>query len=141
MAYDHGNAPDDLDGVDSGQSRHSRSFQSLYRLQAHFNISCIACCWNYLVNTRDYADRPGDPVRVWFGDTPVNGCYLDGPESGDTHGTVRSGQGLSVPVNQVNESAIILYGCYFNYCDAALQELYREKEGKASLKGKCGSST
>lgn len=28
-------------------------------------------------------------------------------------------------------------GCYFNYADAALLELYREKEGKPSLEGQC----
>ena len=32
-----------------------------------------------------------------------------------------------------------LDGCYFNYCDAALLELYREKKKKSSLKGICCS--
>ena len=30
-----------------------------------------------------------------------------------------------------------LQNCYFSYCDAALHELYREKEGKVSLQGEC----
>ena len=142
MAYSHGNAPEHLDGVDSGQTWHSRSFQAHYSLRANFNVSCMACCWNYLVNTRNYmyADSPSHPAGVWFGDKPTNKCYLDGPESRDGQGTVESKQGLSVPVNQVNESGIILYSCVFSYCDAALHELYREREGKASLQGTCGSS-
>lgn len=34
-----------------------------------------------------------------------------------------------------------LKGCYFNYANAALLELYREKQGKDSLKGECVWST
>lgn len=58
-------------------------------------------------------------------------------------GSVFSAQVEAIQVEKIaeldfNDAVLILQGCHFSYCDAALHEMWRHRAGYESLKGNCG---
>ena len=173
------NVPEDLIGIDAGESEHSTAFQQLYHLTVR---NCVGCCWDYLVNERQYQSIYDSFNHVKFSHNPqaTVAMYVDGLQRPNhKNGVIKTGHDINlghpgprtvkqghsyqiyVPPNQQGPNTLALGkkatvrieaiavpelkgsyeldGCYFNYCDAALLELYREEKQQRSLKGICCS--
>ena len=173
-----GNVPGYLIGIDAGRIHSSNAFVQHYQLAAPFNIDCVGCCWDYLVNARQYQPYYDNFNYVKFSHNPAHvSMYVDGPELAiHSNGkiktdydhnlghpgprTVKQGHSyqIYVPPNQAGPDQLALGkqatvrieaiavpklkgcheldGCYFNYCDAALLELYRAREKKTTIRWK-----
>lgn len=75
---------------------------------------------------------------------PVSGSisYQLYSEDPNPSPTVALGQPVTARIEAIampgfGRDASVLNGCYLNYADAALLELYRESKGKRSFRGKC----
>lgn len=81
-----------------------------------------------------------DPNIGALGARPVNAShsyqfYLGNP-GGLAMGAILVARIEAIAVNQIRNRAK-LHGCYFNFCDAALLELWRVQQGRGSLNGFC----
>ena len=176
VQHQHGNAPDHLNGVHSGQTQDSETFQRQYNLQPAFDIECIACCWNYLVDQREYGRCIGLQMVMFGNNAPYTSCYVKVSRrhnplvktghdlnlgvpgkkllqqnhtyqvytrNGQQPTALALGANLTARIEAIAVSEISagkLQGCSFNYCNAALLELYLQKERRGSLVGRCGSA-
>lgn len=105
MAHNHApNTPANL-AVHSGAHAGSTAFA---QNNADFNpnltlplgdLHCAACCWTFLVNTRNYAQAQAlGPAKVFF-NNPTTSCVVDGPQGhAGVHSVISTGHDLNLGV-------------------------------------------